>query len=267
MRSHKISRYAAFSLLLAAALPPGDLELDAFSGAGPETHFTITRKALQDFAADRDISINPLCGEMIRQYSVISDSEGYAVDFSLHCDNDRIPACAYRLDELKFEAVHAVELNSSLRKMGMALHLIQDFYAHSNWVENARFTMFLAPIEAFSWFPPPENLQTGLYPEFLSPPEQQLDCYLFPVEDWGLRILGATHGCMNKDSEKQFRGITVVPGSPGISYHRLAAEYAKLHSVEFLNEMAKKNPWFKTCFLPPSVGGVTCSGGFLELKL
>ena len=145
------------------------------------------------------------------------------------------------------------------------LHLIQDFYAHSNWVENAGFSMLLAPIEAFSWLPPPANLQTGLYPEYVSPPSLQLDCYLFPVEDWGLRIHGATHGCMNKDSERQFRGITVVPGSPGITYHRLAAEYAKLHSVEFLNEMAKANPWFKTCFRPPYVGGVDCSGGVLNL--
>ena len=264
LKTHRIYSYLALVLLLVFLWQPRP-SLDAFAGAGPETHFSITRQALKDFAADRDIAISPLCGDMIRQFSVISDSGGYAKDFTLHCDNDRLADCSYRLDELRFQAVHAVELTSSLRNMGMALHLIQDFYAHSNWVENAGFSMLLAPIEAFSWLPPPANLQTGLYPEYVSPPSLQLDCYLFPVEDWGLRIHGATHGCMNKDSERQFRGITVVPGSPGITYHRLAAEYAKLHSVEFLNEMAKANPWFKTCFRPPYVGGVDCSGGVLNL--
>ena len=261
---HKFSRYGALLALAGFLTLPG-LRLDAFAGAGPETHFSITRKALKDFAADRNISINPFCGDMIRQFSVISDSGGYAKDYTLHCDNDRLADCSFRLAELKFQAVHAVELTSSMRNMGMALHLIQDFYAHSNWVENAQFSMFLAPVEAFTWLPAPANLQTGLYPEFVSPPAVQRDCYLFPVEDWGLRIHGATHGCMNKDSEQQFRGITVVPGSPGITYHRLAAEYAKLHSVEFLNEMARVNPWFKMRFLGPYPGGVDCSGGILNM--
>lgn len=259
---HKISRWLAFTILALFAAPA--IDVDAFAGAGPETHLTITRKALEQFSRNRDISISPMCGELISQFAVVSDSDGYAADFTLHCDNDRMPACAYRLNELKYQAVHAVELHSSLRNMGMALHLIQDFYAHSNWVENAQFTMLLAPISAFTWLPAPANLQSGLYPDYVSTPEQQLPCFLFPIEDWGQRIHGATHGCMNKDSNQQLRGGAVVPGSPGITYHELAAEYARLHSVEFLNEMARSNPWFKMCFRPPMAGGVECSGGFSQ---
>ncbi|MCB1302781.1 MAG: hypothetical protein KDK37_00795 [Leptospiraceae bacterium] len=256
-------RYLSFVVLGFFLFDPWP-EIPAFSSTGPETHFSITRDSLKQFARDRDIAVDPLCGDMLRQFAVISDSEDNAEDFTLHCDNDRITDCAYRLDELKHQSVHATNRFSSLRRMGMALHLIQDFYSHSNWVESAGFTMFLAPLEAFTWLPIPANIQTGFYPEYVSHPDVQKACFLFPVEQWGLRFEGATHGCMNKDSERQFRGITVVPGSPGITYHRLAAEYAKLHSVQFLHEMARANPWFKSCFLPPYFGGAECSGGILN---
>lgn len=56
-----------------------------------------------------------------------------------HCDNETLPACTQRLIDLKQQAINALkgsEPNGELARQltGRALHTLQDFYAHSNWV-------------------------------------------------------------------------------------------------------------------------------------
>jgi hypothetical protein len=59
-----------------------------------------------------------------------------------HCDNEELTACSKRILNLRTQAVAAVS-NPANRDgaaarqfLGQALHTLQDFYAHSNWVNN-----------------------------------------------------------------------------------------------------------------------------------
>jgi hypothetical protein len=55
--------------------------------------------------------------------------------------------------------------------LGISLHVVQDFYTHSNWVEQNGFA---APYKTASWFQtssPPAGLFTGWYPNCLKIPQ------------------------------------------------------------------------------------------------
>lgn len=60
---------------------------------------------------------------------------------SAHCDNEALPACSQRILRLKAEAIAALQATPrdgklARSKIGAALHTLQDFYAHSNWVSS-----------------------------------------------------------------------------------------------------------------------------------
>ena len=110
---------------------------------------------------------------------------------------------------------------------GALTHSVQDFYAHSNWIEIflARGT---APPLADTLFPAcdssafPEELQTGYY--------------AFELTNWGGCPEGGPpspyefcHETLNKDNNSSLEGAkTALP--EGVTYHQLAVQLATAHT-------------------------------------
>jgi hypothetical protein len=238
-------------LILSVLAVPERQQIEAFGGAGPYNHLEITRLALDRYAAESGVELTTACQELIMQGSVVSDSLQYAHLDMFHCDNNNIPGCSYKLDELTREAEQSVFFPTTMNKIGQSLHIIQDFYSHSNWVEINGFNFFLAPIEVFKDIPPPVQVQTGVFPDVLVGNLQlQFNCYLNPQSTWTDYIPGATHGCLNKDSGLTPRGASYVPGGFGMTYHDLAAEYAIRHTVEYMKRLEGRSLGLQMCLVP-----------------
>ncbi len=235
----------------------------SFAGAGPFTHIGITTEALDRFTHETGWEVSLYCSELLNQFSVSSDSADGMQQFTYHCDSNDLVGCSFRLDQFKSQANRAYVREQSLRRMGMALHIVQDFYAHSNWVETFGFTLFRAPLEEFKLYPPPVDVQSGQFPDIFPDVGAQLACYLVPEDQWDKFIFGATHSCMNKDSNITFRGSRAIPNGFGITYHELAGQYAVNHSVELIKYFYRHNPWFKTC-LRPQLFTAGCNKRFLD---
>jgi hypothetical protein len=238
-------------------------EIYSFAGAGPYTHIGITTDALDRFSHEIGWDVALSCSEILLQTSVVSDTAENMEQFTFHCDNNDLAGCSYRLDQFKGEANSAYSQLESLKKMGMALHIVQDFYAHSNWAETFGFSMFPAPIRVFKDIRPPVDVQSGNFPDIFPDVGAQLACFLVPEDQWNRYIYGATHACMNKDSNLTFRGARAVPGGFGVTYHELAGMYAVNHSVQLLKYFARTNPWFKACARPRLFTG-GCNKRFLD---
>lgn len=222
-------------------------------GKGPYTHYEITRRALERYTAESGNDIWFICQNMIIEMSLIADSQQYANLDRYHCDNGNFPGCAFELETLKHQAVTAPARIDAFNRMGLALHIVQDFYAHSNWVEKYGFSRILAPIEAFQFGVPPEfELQSGIYPDQFSPPELAVACYFVDESQFAKVIPGATHDCLNKDAATTKRGATLVPGTL-INYHTLAGEYAVEHSKNLIAYFAQRSAAFQTCLMPEAV--------------
>jgi hypothetical protein len=70
----------------------------------------------------------------------IFSSRGEFNDPVAHCDDEMLPECTQRMIDLKNAAISALTGSSpdgaeARRQTGRALHTLQDFYAHSNWIE------------------------------------------------------------------------------------------------------------------------------------
>ncbi|MCE9599990.1 MAG: hypothetical protein K8S54_18665 [Spirochaetia bacterium] len=235
-------------------------QIEAFGGSGPYDHQVITRLALERYMQEHDVFVNPICEELIAQSAVVSDSSYHSGQDMYHCDNNNIAGCSYKLDELELESRNSATSVEGLQRMGQALHIVQDFYSHSNWVEIMSISMILAPIEEFKDIPPPHDLQTGVYPDPINGnPELGFLCFFNPESNWSHFIPGATHGCLNKDTRRSPRGATLVPLGGGMDYHRLAAEYAIRHSVQKFKEWEVTNGHFQVCLGRPPVALFACN--------
>ncbi len=227
--------------------------LHAFGPGGPYDHHHILVEALARFTDGSEWEVNPVCTGMLGNFAYTSDAELGDLDV-YHCDNSNFYGCSMMLDRLKRNARNATNQVEAMRDLALALHIVQDFYAHSNWVERYRFTMVLAPIEAMKDVPAPAWLQSGIYPDALAAaasgdPLVNYYCMLTPEEAWEEAFPHAGHACINKDANAPGRGGTVVNGS-FITYHELAGEYAIRHSVELLKTFQRTVPMFQSCLLP-----------------
>ncbi|MCB1318801.1 MAG: hypothetical protein KDK34_01030 [Leptospiraceae bacterium] len=249
-------------LFVLFSLPTG--RVHSFAGAGPYTHIRITREALDRFTWETGFDLNPVCAEYILQGSVVSDAADNMPQYTFHCDNNDLISCSWRLDQFKTQANKATNTMRSLEMVGMSLHIVQDFYAHSNWVESFQFSMLEAPLSVFKDVAPPVDVQTGYFPDIFPDINAQIACYETPPEYWNRFIYGATHACLNKDSNRTLRGAYLVPNGFGTTYHELAAQYAINHSVQLLHYYSKHNPWFQGCYLA-RIQTQGCTGGLLKL--
>lgn len=136
------------------------------------THGVITKKALLEYFyfPNSDFLIRQLWGENhifhknkfqfsrsrdIAKFNEDIDGGSTASDASYHCDDERIDECGRIVREAKDYLIHklreyatnaksgkmATEQDfSALReRFGRSLHTLQDFYAHSNWVERSLY--------------------------------------------------------------------------------------------------------------------------------
>ncbi|TGL64159.1 hypothetical protein [Leptospira sarikeiensis] len=245
-----------FSVYFAVSLNP----LRAFGKKGPHTHTSITQEAFGEFMEKADWDLRLDCMELIVQGNLRADS-AYMNNDAYHCDNNNILGCADRFRTLKDDAYRETNYITGLMKLGMALHIAQDFYSHSNWAENYPLVGILAPIEHPWVFLSLKEIQTGYYNLLPIVDHTEEAGHCFDAEE-GLNghYTFATHACLNKDAADSHRSLNLVlPGVP-ISYHDWAASLAKEHTVQILLEQFKdKNPHLLTC-LTPKVLSFSCGG-------
>jgi hypothetical protein len=233
------------------------MDVDSIRGfgmRGPYTHEKINQEAFKLFSKRTGFEVRIDCAEMINQYNFQADVF-YPNKPEYHCDNSEFYRCSALLENLKTSGIKDPNLVTTLRKIGLASHIVQDFYAHSNWVEITRTSYAMAPIENLKeFFILAPNLQSGWHP--FSPegtPEDSVECYLKPQDEWGQWILGATHGCMEKDSNFSLRGFTIAesPVAFGRTFHELAGELAIEHTAKLLQYFYdKRSPQFMSCMVP-----------------
>lgn len=246
--------------------------LKGFGPRGPYDHATINHRAFKEFTERTGFEIRLDCAEHLNQSNLQADTQ-YPMHAEYHCDNSEFYRCSALLENLTSGSLRDVNYLTSIRKIGMATHIIQDFYSHSNWVEITRMSYAVAPLENLKdFYLLVPNLQSGWHP--FSPegtPEEMSDCFLRPEEEWGNRIFGATHGCMEKDSNLSIRGGTIATGplAFGRTYHELAGELAITHTANYLESLYKKNhPILMSCLVPKTFGsGIGCNnylGGALR---
>lgn len=172
-------------------------------------------------------------------------SDRHQADAFRHFDNAPDPATVCTRAEEAWARFYG-EIRSSVRpgtvsesasggiekareSFGALTHSVQDFYAHSNWIE-----IFLAenvdPPLADTLFPScdasalPQELETGYY--------------AFELNNWGGCPAGGPppphkfcHEALNKDNDSSIEGgKTALP--QGITYHQLAVQLAAVHTNE-----------------------------------
>ncbi len=106
-----------------------------------ESHSAITKTALariyQDLALTTVSSTMADASEQIRDGNADVDSV-FSKDSAYHCDGENISACSgniVRHVNLALDNLAANNLDAARVNVGMALHTLQDFYSHSNWIE------------------------------------------------------------------------------------------------------------------------------------
>lgn len=135
---------------------PATMVSDFNSFGMPQTHYGITLHSLR--GADYDnpdskflIDVNgkkytfsATSTESIARYNANVDLGGYngAADHfenaDYHCDGEHLLECADRVRILKMLAIYRTKHKNyelARKALGEALHVIQDFYAHSNWAD------------------------------------------------------------------------------------------------------------------------------------
>lgn len=234
-------------------------QLYSFGALGPYLHSTITTEALVRISKNKPYDIEFTCASTLWYMSGENDyNPTYQKDKTYHCDDNDLIGCSWRLNQLLEKAYSAPTKLQALRYTGLALHIVQDFYSHSNWVEIHNFSFILADIESFQNFPPPSYIQTGYFPDmFLENPFAQFECYFSDKNAIKSFIYGATHDCLNKDSNFTKRGIMYAENS-AITLHELAAEYSIRHSKKIIEKVFHKNIHLKLCYRG-KLSGIGCN--------
>lgn len=111
-------------------------------GLGGTSHVEITEKAFEDRAKAYFPFIDGLTKKMAQARDEISDANAEVDDNQTeahwHCDGESFPAAQARIAKLRAEAIAALMAEDAVtgrHRVGEAIHTIQDFYSHSNWIE------------------------------------------------------------------------------------------------------------------------------------
>lgn len=115
--------------------------MEDWGGKGGVSHVTQTNQAFEQLAAVY-FSRAGLTDAMKRARDDISEANAEVdndqTSSALHFDGENFEGGQNRLVNLKIEVVDALKANkpdAARKSLGGALHTLQDFYAHSNWVE------------------------------------------------------------------------------------------------------------------------------------
>jgi Heterokaryon incompatibility protein Het-C len=114
-------------------------------GAGGVSHVEQTEIAFQDLATQYFPTIDHLTKGMIKARDTISQANAdvdanFPHTAACHVDGESFLDAQDRLQTLKTEVITKLQqtepdADGARKSLGSALHTIQDFYAHSNWVE------------------------------------------------------------------------------------------------------------------------------------
>ena len=144
------ARYIVFLASLLAINPPvvsGFFPTqwkEDFAGNGGISHEAMTRVAFEDRAYLYFPSITTISSKMRAACTEIEkaniDVDDDQVAAHKHCDGESFGPAKARIQQLKKDAIGALlavppDVAKARKNVGEALHTIQDFYAHSNWVE------------------------------------------------------------------------------------------------------------------------------------
>jgi len=122
---------------------------------------------------------------------------------------------------------------------GALTHSLQDFYAHSNWVElyvasgqPPPLALALFPNCAASLLPP--GLQTGYFDLFWG----LGGCPYSPLNNVYVPPAGYSfcHATLNKDSDQTLHGRELIPGTT-TTFHAQAAQLARIHTDALFNSV------------------------------
>ncbi|MCC6455575.1 MAG: cadherin-like domain-containing protein [Caldilineaceae bacterium] len=115
----------------------------------PDIHVDITKKALGDVTAhvnNKDLKFTEAATGEVETANRGTDALLFPGDPfwepTNHFDNEAFAASSARLVDLKNKIIEDLKLDppngaAARQKLGTALHTLQDFYAHSNWVETS----------------------------------------------------------------------------------------------------------------------------------
>ncbi|PJZ30009.1 hypothetical protein [Leptospira kmetyi] len=254
-------------LLIVFDFWPSFSPLEAFGPAGSFNHIRILKESFREFTEETGYEIRADCQEWIVQGNLHSDSELMNAE-SFHCDNNNIFGCGIELRDLKSKSEKAIFFSDSMKQIGHATHIIQDFYSHSNWVENHPNQIEIAPIEE-PWqllFMP--QIQTGYYD--LSPvvhhEEEAIECLNLSQNEMKLYQPYATHICLNKDSEKSLRGGGEIDNNPNVNFHEWAGLHAVEHTKQFLlNAYRSNHKNLDLCLIPKKVS-FSCNNAVFKMR-
>ncbi|MCX7096913.1 MAG: hypothetical protein NTV43_03285 [Methylococcales bacterium] len=122
-------------------------------GTGGLSHKEMTEEALNDLYKDYDfgsLGSKPLTKAMKKARDQIEDANAavddeHPTESEYHCDAESFPECSNLIDSLLTKGpngvVYSLEkygtkgIEDARKHLGQAFHTLQDFYAHSNWIE------------------------------------------------------------------------------------------------------------------------------------
>ena len=163
-----------FSYLgVAQAFQPDNLALWFFRlDNRNKTHYAMTREAIEQL--DRTyfnlLPTQPLTQNMETAITDIASSNSNVdspfgdqfLKSASHFDGENFPGSMRRLRDYKAQVINLInvdDIKQARHFLGQALHTLQDFYSHSNWVERGETGIWTALGTSISPFPP-RNLNT-----------------------------------------------------------------------------------------------------------
>jgi hypothetical protein len=239
-------RFTLIGAIVVCALVFGAYPANAFKLF---VHENILRVSLPPLGIPADV-VTTIVGDIVSGNGNLG-SDRYQGDAYRHFDNAQDPAAICRratdawtrfYGEIRtsiqpdgaptYNLVRGVE--KARQSFGALTHSLQDFYAHSNWIEIFTDRNQSAPL-ASSLFPTciasalPADLQTGYY--------------AFELSNWGgcpksgpppgFRFC---HENLNKDEGASLEGRRVVPGT-ATTYHQLASQLALSHTAKLYQDI------------------------------
>ena len=112
----------------------------AFKPYGEDGHVGIVKEALSSItrttSGGETLKFSAKAIDQIRDATAFVDLVEFSVPLA-HCDDELLPECSQRIIDIKTAVISlAVARNGdeARAQLGRALHTLQDFYSHSNWV-------------------------------------------------------------------------------------------------------------------------------------
>lgn len=205
------------------------------------THESITRSAVATFADivfdGRSGARKPALGQIAVANAAVDDDQYHS---ALHFDGEAFPEGQARLQDLRIRIaldMSRKDVTAARTHLGQALHTVQDFYAHSNWVELGNSGAYPHLGELGYTI---ERRASGARCSGSTLTTTELTSGYFSGEDRAPVDGGCRHGGQ-KDYGSTREGISKDDGyffnSPHASYHKAAGEAATRGTIAFLNSL------------------------------